>query len=75
LAAATRSVSAAGQRCLFASCAWQAASRFCQLHDHALAALLDRLGDWPAAAAQVGALMFVARFAEEVDRRADALSA
>jgi molecular chaperone HscB len=34
---------------------------------------LDRRQDWPAAAAQVRALMFVARFAADVDRRLDAL--
>ena len=39
----------------------------------ALGALIDERQDWPAAAAEVRALMFLARFAQEVDRRLDAL--
>jgi molecular chaperone HscB len=39
-----------------------------------LAILIDERGDWPAAAAQVRALMFIARFSESVDRRLDALN-
>ncbi|MEO8296677.1 MAG: Fe-S protein assembly co-chaperone HscB [Burkholderiales bacterium] len=35
--------------------------------------LIDDQQDWPAAAAQVRALMFVARFEQDVDRRLDAL--
>ena len=35
--------------------------------------LIDQQADWPAAAACVRALMFVARFAADVDRRLDAL--
>ncbi|WP_037485706.1 Fe-S protein assembly co-chaperone HscB [Sphaerotilus natans] len=38
-----------------------------------LGTLIDERQDWPAAAAQVRALMFVARFAADVDRRLDAL--
>jgi molecular chaperone HscB len=38
-----------------------------------LAMLIDAKQDWPAAAAQVRALMFIARFAQDVDRRLDAL--
>ncbi|ACB33313.1 co-chaperone Hsc20 [Leptothrix cholodnii SP-6] len=38
-----------------------------------LAAVIDQRQDWPAAAAQVRALMFVARFVADVDRRLDAL--
>jgi molecular chaperone HscB len=38
-----------------------------------LATLIDERQDWPAAAGQVRALMFVARFAADVDRRLDAL--
>ncbi|MDP4300873.1 Fe-S protein assembly co-chaperone HscB [Leptothrix discophora] len=38
-----------------------------------LAVLIDQQADWPAAAARVRALMFVARFAADVDRRLDAL--
>jgi molecular chaperone HscB len=38
-----------------------------------LGTLIDGHRDWPAAAAQVRALMFVTRFAEDVDRRLDAL--
>ena len=38
-----------------------------------LAMLIDERRDWPAAAAQVRALMFTARFAESVDRRLDAM--
>ncbi|WP_310461591.1 Fe-S protein assembly co-chaperone HscB [Sphaerotilus sp.] len=38
-----------------------------------LATLIDERQDWPAAAAQVRALMFVVRFAADVDRRLDAL--
>jgi molecular chaperone HscB len=40
------------------------------LHD-TLAILIDERQDWPAAAAQVRALMFMARLAEDVDRRLD----
>ena len=39
-----------------------------------LAILIDESQDWSAAAAQVRALMFIARFAESVDRRLDALN-
>lgn len=39
-----------------------------------LAILIDERHDWPAAAAQVRALMFIARFAQDVDRRLDALT-
>lgn len=38
-----------------------------------LGTLIDERQDWPAAAAQVRALMFVARFTADVDRRLDAL--
>ena len=38
-----------------------------------LGILIDERQDWPAAAGQVRALMFVARFAADVDRRLDAL--
>jgi len=38
-----------------------------------LAILMDERRDWASAAAQVRALMFTARFAEDVDRRLDAL--
>jgi molecular chaperone HscB len=38
-----------------------------------LATLIDERHDWPAAAAQVRALMFVVRFAADVDQRLDAL--
>jgi molecular chaperone HscB len=41
-------------------------------HDE-LALLIDARYDWPAAAAQIRALMFVARFAQDVDRRLDML--
>lgn len=41
------------------------------LHDE-LAALIDQRQDWSAAAARVRALMFVERFADELDRRLDA---
>jgi len=37
-----------------------------------LAVLIDERQDWPAAAARVRALMFVARFARDVDQRLDA---
>jgi molecular chaperone HscB len=36
-----------------------------------LAALIDMSHDWTAAAATVRALMFVARFEQEIERRAD----
>jgi molecular chaperone HscB len=36
-----------------------------------VAGLIDDAGDWAAAAARVRALMFVARFAQEVERRAE----
>lgn len=39
----------------------------------ALAQTIDERADWPAAAQQVRALMFVERFAEDVDRRLEAL--
>jgi molecular chaperone HscB len=39
-----------------------------------LAALIDERHDWPAAATQVRALMFATRFAQDVERRLDALS-
>jgi len=38
-----------------------------------LAIVMDERSDWPAAAVQIRALMFVTRFAEDVERRADAL--
>ncbi|MEK8033361.1 Fe-S protein assembly co-chaperone HscB [Ideonella sp. DXS29W] len=38
-----------------------------------LAAQIDNEHDWPGAAAQVRALMFITRFAEDIDRRLDAL--
>lgn len=38
-----------------------------------LAATIDERADWPAAAQQVRALMFIARFADDVDRRLEAL--
>jgi molecular chaperone HscB len=38
-----------------------------------LAVTIDERADWPAAAQQVRALMFIARFAEDVDRRLEAL--
>ena len=38
-----------------------------------LAATIDERADWPAAAMQVRALMFIARFAEDVDQRLEAL--
>ncbi|MEX8520899.1 MAG: Fe-S protein assembly co-chaperone HscB [Leptothrix sp. (in: b-proteobacteria)] len=40
-----------------------------------LAVLIDERQDWPAAAALVRALMFVTRFAADVDRRLDAAGA
>jgi molecular chaperone HscB len=40
-----------------------------------LTVLMDEQGDWPAAAAQVRALMFVERFGADVRRRLDALDA
>ena len=39
-----------------------------------LATLIDERQDWPAAAAQVRALMFVTRFAQDIERQADRLS-
>jgi len=39
-----------------------------------LAILIDERHDWPAAAAQVRALMFIARFAQDLDRRVDRLT-
>lgn len=41
--------------------------------ENQLTQTLDEKQDWAAAAAQVRALMFVARFAEDIDRRLDAL--
>jgi molecular chaperone HscB len=38
-----------------------------------VAATIDERADWPAAAQQVRALMFIERFAEDVDRRLEAL--
>lgn len=38
-----------------------------------LAETIDTRADWPAAAQQVRALMFIERFAEDVDRRLEAL--
>jgi molecular chaperone HscB len=38
-----------------------------------LAATIDERADWSAAAQQVRALMFIARFADDVDRRLEAL--
>jgi molecular chaperone HscB len=38
-----------------------------------LAATIDELADWRAAAEQVRALMFVERFAQDIDRRLEAL--
>jgi molecular chaperone HscB len=40
-----------------------------------LSALIDEQRDWPAAAAQVRALMFVTRLAQDIDRRLDTLAA
>lgn len=48
------------------------AERQRQLHAE-LGVLIDERQDWPAAAGHVRALMFVARFAADVDRRLDAL--
>ena len=39
-----------------------------------LAILMDERRDWPSAAAQIRALMFTTRFAEDVDRRLDAMN-
>jgi molecular chaperone HscB len=39
----------------------------------ALTRTLDERQDWPAAAQQVRALMFVERFAQDLDRRLEAL--
>ena len=36
-------------------------------------ALIDQLGDYPTAAQQVRALMFIARFADDIDRRREQL--
>ena len=36
-------------------------------------ALIDQQGDYPAAAQQVRALMFIARFADDIDRRREQL--
>jgi molecular chaperone HscB len=44
-----------------------------QRHLRALEAALDRHADGPAAAAELRALMFIERFAEELDRRLEAL--
>lgn len=38
-----------------------------------LAIVMDELSDWTAAVVQIRALMFVTRFAEDVERRADAM--
>jgi len=38
-----------------------------------LAELIDQQGDWPGAAAQVRALMFIARLAEDIEQRLDAV--
>ncbi|MDO9313126.1 MAG: Fe-S protein assembly co-chaperone HscB [Burkholderiaceae bacterium] len=38
-----------------------------------LSIVMDERRDWPAAALQIRALMFVTRFAEDVERRAEAL--
>ena len=51
----------------------EVAARQSVLHDQ-LAILMDERRDWPSAAAQVRTLMFTTRFAEDVDRRLDALS-
>jgi molecular chaperone HscB len=40
-----------------------------------MAVLIDERRDWPAATAQVRALMFITRFAQDVDRRLDTLGA
>lgn len=50
----------------------QVAARRRQALD-ALGATIDDRADWPAAAQQVRALMFIERFAEDVDRRLEAL--
>jgi molecular chaperone HscB len=39
-----------------------------------LRVLIDDRQDWPAAASLIRALMFIARLAQDVDRRLDALS-
>lgn len=49
----------------------QVSARQRQLHAE-LVTLIDERQDWPAAAAQVRALMFVSRFADDVDRKLDA---
>lgn len=49
------------------------AARELALHDE-LALLIDARCDWPGAAAQTRALMFVVRFAQDVDRRLDKLA-
>lgn len=41
--------------------------------EQTLTRTIDEQQDWPAAAAQVRALMFVARFAQDIDRRLDVL--
>ncbi len=50
----------------------QVAARQKQMID-GLAVVMDEKQDWPAAAGQVRALMFVDRFSADVDRRLDAL--
>jgi molecular chaperone HscB len=52
----------------------QVAARQRALHAE-LAVLIDQHQDWPAATAQVRVLMFITRFAQDVDRRLDALGA
>ncbi len=52
----------------------EVADRQRSLHDE-LAVLIDERQDWPAAAAQVRALMFMARFAADVELRLDTVVA
>ena len=49
----------------------QVAARLRTLLDE-MAVLIDERHDWPAATAQVRALMFITRFSQDVDRRLDA---
>lgn len=51
----------------------EVAARRSALQDE-LAILMDERRDWPAAAAQIRALMFTTRFVEDVDRCLEALS-
>ena len=49
----------------------QVAARLRTLLDE-MAVLIDERHDWPAATAQVRALMFITRFSQDIDRRLDA---